>query len=261
MNTDVNLTWNILIGTDSTKSIGRRNLRGSIDEFRIWNYCRTSQQINDNFQYILRPESYLDPLNSLVAYYRFDEGKDATTIKDLMGGKMISDMARWAKIKSTFSNDGNSETELDEVTYYQFESTYFNGSDILTDTDSLTWELSEVDILGFSDERYISSTPTPTKSTSVNVIEKPSFKKTKFVLEKLKKPNINFSTFANNTKLPTNPFLKQTWLSKLENKTTAEAAKILANTKIIQPSKIIVAIVKAPAVLFSKIGGLFKKKK
>jgi hypothetical protein len=40
--------------------------KGSIDEVRIWNYARTAQQIKDNFNRVLKPQT------GLIAYYKLD---------------------------------------------------------------------------------------------------------------------------------------------------------------------------------------------
>jgi hypothetical protein len=41
-------------------------LDGSIDDVRIWDYARTAQQIKDNFNRVLKPQT------GLVAYYKLD---------------------------------------------------------------------------------------------------------------------------------------------------------------------------------------------
>lgn len=264
LNIDVNTSWSTLIATDSTLSLGRRNFKGPLDELRIWNYVRTADQIRGNYTFILRPESYLDPLKSLVAYYRFDESKDVTTLKDLMGGKMISDMSKWARVKTTFSNDGNKENEKDEISYFQFESTYFPSADIQVNTENLDWIVSEAPIVGFSDERYVSTPPPPTVTETSTVEEKPVFTKSEFMLDKKKKPVTNLASIIANTKLPVAPHFKQTWLQAAigqSRNSVNNAVNFISNVKIVQSSKIIQSIAKSPSGVVSAIKKLFRKKK
>ncbi len=264
LNVDINNSWSLLIGTDSTIALGRRTFKGGLDELRYWNYVRSGEQINTNYTFILRPESYLDPLKSLVAYYRFDEGKGSSTLKDLMGGKMIADMSRWARIKTSFSNDGFKENEKDEVAYFHFESAYFPASDIQVNVDSLNWIVSDANIVGFSDERYVSTPPPPSTKESIVIEQKPTFKKNEFMLAKKSKPVTNLQTLVLNTKLPTAQYHSQTWLQKVieQGKTSAfSAVQYIGNVKIVEPTKIIQTIAKAPSKFADVIKSLFNKRR
>jgi hypothetical protein len=53
------------IGASSSLS-NFSNILGSIDDVRIWNYARTAQQIKDNFNKVIKPQT------GLVAYYKLD---------------------------------------------------------------------------------------------------------------------------------------------------------------------------------------------
>ena len=54
-------------------------LNGTIDEFRIWNYARSSSQLAENYS-----KSVLPNESGLVAYYDFNQGSSGnTTLVDL----------------------------------------------------------------------------------------------------------------------------------------------------------------------------------
>jgi hypothetical protein len=50
----------------STSSGTANHLNGNLDEFRIWNYARTAQQILDNYNKVIKPQT------GLIAYYKLD---------------------------------------------------------------------------------------------------------------------------------------------------------------------------------------------
>jgi len=187
------LNWDILLGTDSSVNNGRRNFEGFIDELRIWNYARTEEQIINNYRYILRPESQLDPLNSLVAYYRFDEGQGVNNISDLMNGKLIKDITRWAKVTTTLIDDGKNEKEVDNITFYQFEKDFYTGSSIEIDDEETDWDLSGANIIGFSDERNVISAPDPILEENIRERQQPIFDRTKAMLRKRRKKRYIFN--------------------------------------------------------------------
>ncbi|MBI5862899.1 MAG: hypothetical protein HZB38_00010 [Planctomycetes bacterium] len=67
-------------------SLGTGNfLRGKLDEFRIWNVARTSQQIADNYGQVLNPAQQ----TGLAYYWRFEEGAGTTTT-DLVAGQVAT---------------------------------------------------------------------------------------------------------------------------------------------------------------------------
>jgi gliding motility-associated-like protein len=55
------------IGTQSN-NIPTEHFRGNLDEVRIWNIARTQQQIHENMNDLLNPQSQ----TGLIAYYKFD---------------------------------------------------------------------------------------------------------------------------------------------------------------------------------------------
>lgn len=187
------LNWDILLGTDSTVNNGKRNFEGMIDELRIWNYARTDEQIALNWRYIVRTESQLDPLNSLVGYYRFDEGQGVNEIKDLMNGKLIKDITRWAKVTTTLIDDGKKEKEIDETQFFQFENSFYEGSKIEIDDNEVDWDVSGANIIGFSDERNVITPPEPILEESFREREQPIFKRTKAMLRKRRKRRFLFN--------------------------------------------------------------------
>ncbi len=82
-----------LIDNVTAFEIGRRTnnsfyFNGSLDEFRIWNYARTSEQIADSYTLALAPASQ----TGLISYYNFNQGtaggdnsSTQTTLIDLTG--------------------------------------------------------------------------------------------------------------------------------------------------------------------------------
>ncbi len=188
------LNWDILIGTDSAVSNGRRNFEGFIDEFRIFNYARTDKEIQTNWRFILKREAYLNPLKSLVAYYRFDEGQGVNKINDLMNGYSVKDIDRWCRVKTTFINDGRKEREIDETSYYHFINSFYNASSIIIDDETTDWDESGADIIGISDERSIPKEPTPIIKESIREIEPPIFNRSKSTLIKRRMSRLIFNT-------------------------------------------------------------------
>lgn len=159
LTTTTGADWDILLATDSTAKLGARTLSGSLDELRVWNYARSRDQVRDNYRFISRVETHLNPLQCLVAYYRFDDGKDATTIKDLMDNHMVKEQSKWCYIRNEQVNRGKGAEELETVSYLYFEKSFFGGSSISVNTDSFNWVLSGADIAGYSDERYAIDVP------------------------------------------------------------------------------------------------------
>lgn len=182
LNADKNYTWDILIGTDAVVRLGSRTFAGSLDELRIWSSARTAQQIRENYRFISRMESHLDPFSTLVACYRFDEGMGASVIKDLMGGHMIKTQTRWEHIRSEKTNDGTGVKIKDENKSYVFENDFFTGADINVALQKKQWVLSGADILGYSDERYPIEIP-PIMRTAVAQVS--AVISTKLLLESL----------------------------------------------------------------------------
>jgi hypothetical protein len=187
------LDWDILIGTDSTEVNGNRNFEGLLDELRIWNYARSEEQINMNYRFIMNPKAYLNPLESLIAYYRFDEGLGVNTIEDLMNGNAVKDIDKWARAKTTFTFDGRKEKELDEITFYQFVNSFWEGSNIDVDDEETDWEVSGADIDGVSDERNMSSLPAPITKESLREVPPPIFKRSKRMLKKRRRRRFLFN--------------------------------------------------------------------
>jgi hypothetical protein len=188
------LNWDILIGTDSAISNGRRNFEGFIDELRIFNYARTDKEIQTNWRFILKREAYLNPFKSLIAYYRFDEGQGINKINDLMNGYCVKDMDRWCRVKTTFINDGRKEREIDETSYYHFINSFYNASSIIIDDETTDWDESGADIIGISDERSIPKEPTPIIKESIREIEPPIFNRSKSTLIKRRMSRLIFNT-------------------------------------------------------------------
>jgi Concanavalin A-like lectin/glucanases superfamily len=69
------LTMRTLVSIGSGQ-ITNNGFTGRMDEFRFWNVARTSTEIADNYQLILKGD---EP--GLVAYYHFDDGT-GTTVRD-----------------------------------------------------------------------------------------------------------------------------------------------------------------------------------
>ncbi|RMH61261.1 MAG: T9SS C-terminal target domain-containing protein [Calditrichaeota bacterium] len=67
ISSDLNITANMLIGTERTNAL---YLPANIDEVRIWNVARTASEVNDN----VNNDSLLAATTGLVAYYHFDQG-------------------------------------------------------------------------------------------------------------------------------------------------------------------------------------------
>jgi gliding motility-associated-like protein len=65
-----NLVLNDLVAAIGTQSnnIPTEHFRGNLDEVRIWNIARTQQQIHENMNDLLNPQSQ----TGLIAYYKFD---------------------------------------------------------------------------------------------------------------------------------------------------------------------------------------------
>ncbi len=188
------LNWDILIGTDSSINNGNRNFEGFIDELRIWNYARTDKQISDNWRYILRREGYLNPLESIVAYFRFDEGQGINKVQDLTNGYLVKNIDKWSQIKTTFINDGRKEKEIDETSYYYFINSYYSASPIMIDDETVDWDESGADIIGISDERSIPQDPTPVFKESIREIEPPIFNRSKNTLMKRRMSRLILNT-------------------------------------------------------------------
>lgn len=184
------LNWDILIGTDSIELNGNRNFEGLIDELRIWNYARSEEQINMNYRFILNPKAYLNPIQSLVAYYRFDEGLGVNKINDLMNGNMVKDIDKWSKVRTTYIYDGRKEKEIDEISFFQFVNSFYTGSSIDIDDEETDWDVSNADIVGVSDERNISSLPSPIIKESTKEVNPPN---TKNMLKKLRRKRLLFN--------------------------------------------------------------------
>lgn len=193
VNSDI-MDWDILIGTDSTIKNGNRNFEGFIDELRIWNYARTEEQISHNYRFIVRPESYLDPLNSLVAYYRFDEGQGFNKVNDLMNGHTVKSLDKWCRVRETFINDGRKEKEIEEISFFNFVNSFYIGDNILIDDELTDWDISGATILGISDERSIPRSPEPVLIETIREIEPPIFNRSKFTLIKRRMKRLIFNT-------------------------------------------------------------------
>lgn len=188
-----NLDYDILISTDSAVKNGNRNFCGLIDELRIWNYSRTSDQIMNNYRYILNPKSYHDPLNSLVAYFRFDEGQGVNIIHDLTNNSAPHNMSKWSHYKTTYINDGRNEQEYDEISYFQFIESVYSGSSIAIDDSLVDWDISGATILGISDERSQPIAPKPVLTKTIREIKPTIIPDTKYNLMKRRMNRLNFN--------------------------------------------------------------------
>lgn len=67
----------LLLG--ASQNFGNEGWDGVMDEVRIWNVARTAQQVKDNMNVIVKPDT-----PGLIAYYQFNEA-DAANIKDSTG--------------------------------------------------------------------------------------------------------------------------------------------------------------------------------
>lgn len=190
------LNWDILLGTDSITTNGKRNFEGFIDELRIWNYARTEKEINTNWRYILKREAYLNPLKSLICYYRFDEGQGVNIINDLMNNYLVKDMDRWCKVRILYTNDGINEKEDEIITFYHFNNSYYTNSFISIDDTLTDWDESGAEIIGISNERSILKDPAPILTETIRQKAIPVFNRTKDTLikRKLSKVLINTKT-------------------------------------------------------------------
>lgn len=156
------LNWNILLGTDSILKNSKRNFEGFIDELRIWNYVRTSENITSNYRFILNPKSYLDPLKCLIAYFRFDEGQGFNIINDLTNNYVPKEMDKWIKYNKTIVNDGKNSSVSEAITNFYFLNSFYNIAEpIIIDDTLVDWDISGADIVAVSDERSISKLPMP----------------------------------------------------------------------------------------------------
>ena len=155
--------WHIIIGADYQN--GALNFRGSIDELRIWNYARSNDQIVANYNLRLNPYSYLNPAQSLVAYYRFDEGAGALQINDFSNA--IFELERVSIVSSNSVNNGMQITTTNDSSYFQNEASFFDKTPIIVSDVSIHWQVSGADIKGVSDERYIVSPPVATSRTTL----------------------------------------------------------------------------------------------
>lgn len=157
------LDWDIIIGGAAVKTNGSNNFAGFIDELRIWNYKRSENEIFNNYRLILKRDAYLNPLKTLIAYYRFDEGQGVNVITDLMNNYLIKNSIKWSKSRIKIINDGRKETEISEIKYFEFPTEYYKDSHIEIDDTETDWDVSKADIVGVSDERNI-SVPNPIQS-------------------------------------------------------------------------------------------------
>lgn len=73
---------------------------GLIDEVRIWNYPRTDEQIQENYD---RRANALEP--GLVAYYNFDEGTGSQTFDQVSGGGAVLGAGNTAQMPSWVQSD------------------------------------------------------------------------------------------------------------------------------------------------------------
>jgi hypothetical protein len=250
--------WFIFLGTDSAITLGKRTFNGALDELRIWNYARTKSQIVNTSRFILRPESYLDPLNSLVSYYRFNEGIGTNVIRDYMDGKFISELDKWCRVRTKYINNGFREYERDEIRYFMFEKQFHAGAHIESNIENITWVISGANILGFSDERYVIQAPPITKEQYTDV-EKPIFAKTKHVMEKKNNPDSNIKKhILDVTKVHVDKdFTRLTWYQRMM--LSKNKWKFGMTTPLNPNAKAIVSLKKKSFI--DKIFNLFRKKK
>ncbi len=176
--------WDILISTDSSVKNGRRNFGGFIDELRIWNYARSNDEINANWRYILDPTAYKNPLMSLIAYYRFDDGQGINNIADLTNGKIVKDISKWSSFKISVTNDGKIETETKETSYFYFAQIFYDGSFITIDDEVVDWDVSGANIIGISNERSVPRAPAPILTVMSRDVEPDTFERSKSMLTK-----------------------------------------------------------------------------
>jgi hypothetical protein len=76
----INLTDSYSGGFHIGFSAGGRYLNGAVSEVRVWKKALTANEIKNNMCYVT-PDNYAD----MVAYWRFNEGAGAETIKDWSG--------------------------------------------------------------------------------------------------------------------------------------------------------------------------------
>lgn len=155
--------WPILIASDYQNGV--LNFRGSIDELRIWNYARSAAQIQSNYNLRVNPFSYLDPANSLVAYYRFDEQAGVLEIKDY--SEAIFELERVNIASQTITSNGVQNTILNTSTFLQNEVSLFTKTPIRVTDVAIKWLVSGANIQGISDERYTVALPLPTSKTTI----------------------------------------------------------------------------------------------
>lgn len=189
INVDKELNWDVILGVDTVSVEKNRYFDGCIDELRFWNYARSIENIRDNFRFVLKPESYLNPFKTLVGYYRFDTLSTDGVIEDLTDGKIIKDMVKFVSIESNIESDGLEIKDFNTTRQFYFDSDYYDGSDIIVN-DNVEWDLSRANIVGQSDERFTVTTPKPSEDLILTNVEKPIFKKSDFMFDKieLRKP-------------------------------------------------------------------------
>lgn len=160
--------WPILIGSDYQNGV--LNFRGSIDELRIWNYARSQQQILNNYNLQLEPTSYLDPSESLVAYYRFNEKAGVLEIVDY--SEAIFELERIEVVSENTTNNGTQTIIEDDTKFYQNENSFHNKTPILVTNVVIEWVISGAEIKGISDERY--TVPLPVSSVTTKLTQLPT---------------------------------------------------------------------------------------
>lgn len=107
------------------ENFGGQPFHGEIDEVRVWDAARTSEQIRENY------DQQLDGTESnLQAYYRFDDDDDVTTVRDLTSNGN----------HGTLTNGADLIPNLDKALDLNGTSQYLTMADLNTNFGDMTVE-------------------------------------------------------------------------------------------------------------------------
>lgn len=129
-NTDVNIYGTIgsLVmtyassptGLESNTTLGYGKLSGSLDEVRIWNCARTSEEIYQYYNFIINGGTNNDDINSnLGIYYKFNEGitGDSTTDSIVLDYSGRNSNGLWTGYSSNSRSTGSAIIESELANY------------------------------------------------------------------------------------------------------------------------------------------------
>jgi hypothetical protein len=127
---------------------------GNLDEVRIWNFARTTTQLQSTMNDTLAPVYYSTADSGLVTYYRFDEGSGGgnnsgvTTLPDLSSSALNGTLYNFA-LSGSASNWVTSDAPL------PVELTSFTANLIENKVELLWQTASEVSNYGFEIQKAI----------------------------------------------------------------------------------------------------------